>query len=292
MLVVTQPLEHAQHRLGDAQDFGSGQELVQQTGRGRHDRGAAAGGDPEAAAAVRPDHRPEPEVVDAGGDVIRGAAFERDLELARQRRAERMAEQETGERLGVGRDIEALVGGDARVRAGRDVANRVAARLPRGHAGIGEAVHRQLDVVQLDEVELDVLPRGDVPEPARVTLADVGERLELVRGQHALRNLHPQHLGVFRLPLTVGAADQPEGTPLIGRHLAALVALERRHELVDVGDARERQPRAAEGFGIVYYGHKSLNVEFRIWNSELDYAFQIPDSQFLIPVIRSSRHCR
>ena len=203
-----------------------------------------------------------------------------------------MAQQKAGERFGVGRDVEALVGRDARVRARRDVADRVAARLPRGHAGVGEAVHRRLDVVQLDEVELHVLPRGDVAEPARVALADVGERLELVGGQHALRNLHPQHLRVFRLPLTVGAADQPERAPLIGRHLAALVALERRHELVDVGDAGKREPRAAEGLGIVNNRHNNLNSEFRIWNSEFDHAFQIPNSAFPIPEARSPRHRR
>ena len=108
-----------------------------------------------------------------------------------------------------------------------------------------------LDVVQLDEMELDVLTRGDVAEAARVALADVGQRVELRAGEDALRNLHAQHLRVFRLTLSVGAAHQPERAPLIGRHLAALVPFERRHELVDVGLARERQPRAAECFWIV-----------------------------------------
>ena len=40
--------------------------------------------------------------------------------------------------------------------------------------GVGETAHRQLDVVQLEEVQLDVLARGDVAESARVALGDLG----------------------------------------------------------------------------------------------------------------------
>jgi hypothetical protein len=75
--------------------------------------------------------------------------------------------------------------------------------------------------------------------PKQIPLADVGQRVELLAAQDTLRNLHAQHLRVFGLPLPVGAAHQPEGAPLVWRHLAALVALERRHELVDVGLAGE-----------------------------------------------------
>ena len=114
-----------------------------------------------------------------------------------------------------------------------------------------------LDVVQLHEVELQVLPRRDVAEPARVSFAHVGERVELLAREHALRDLHAHHLRIVRLPLAVGAAHQPERAPLVRRQFATLVALERRHELVDVGDGRERQPRAPERLGIVDYRHDS-----------------------------------
>ena len=80
------------------------------------------------------------------------------------------------------------------------------------------------DVVQRHEVELHVLPRGDVPEPARVTLGDVRERVELCRVEDALRDLDAQHLRVGVLPLTVGAAQQPELPPFVRRDLAALEA--------------------------------------------------------------------
>ncbi len=62
-------------------------------------------------------------------------------------------------------------------------------------------------------------------------------------GQHALRNLHAEHLGIFRLALPVRAANESEGAPLIRRQLAALVSVERGDELVDVGDLGKRQPR-------------------------------------------------
>ena len=90
-------------------------------------------------------------------------------------------------------------------------------------------------------MELDVLARGDVPEPARELLADVGERLELRRGQHALRNLDAQHLHVAGLPLAVGASDKAEHPPLIGRQLAALEFVERRDELIDICFGRKRK---------------------------------------------------
>ena len=100
------------------------------------DRRAAADGDAEAAA-----RRPfaatrarQPMSLIAAERVVLGAALERDLELARQRRAQRVAQEVARERLGVRRDVERLVRGDAGVRAGRDVADRVAARLARGEA--------------------------------------------------------------------------------------------------------------------------------------------------------------
>ena len=122
-----------------------------------------------------------------------------------------MAQQIPRQRLGVRRDVEPLVGGDAGVRARGDVPHRVAARLARRHPGVGEPAHRRLDVVQLHEVELDVLPGRDVAEAARVPLADVGERVELLGGQDALRDLDAQHLRVRR-PAAGRRCRAPGGT--------------------------------------------------------------------------------
>ena len=109
-------------------------------------------------------------------------------------------------------------------------------------------------------MKLHVLAGGDVAEAARVALTDFGQRVELIAGENPLRNLHAQHLRVFSLALPVRAAHEAERPPLVGRHLSALVAFECFHELVDVGDAGERKPRPAEGFGIIYNRHEaSLN---------------------------------
>ena len=162
-----------------------------------------------------------------------------------------MAQQEARHRFGVRRHVEDLVAGDAGVRARRDIAHRVAARFARGQPVFGEPPQRRLDVVQLDEVELDVLPRRDVTEAARVLLADVGERDQLIGRQQALRDFDAKHLRVFRLTLAVGAAHETVRPPLVGRDLPPLIALDGGDEFVDFRVARKGQARAPEGLGIV-----------------------------------------
>ena len=253
MFVVAEALEHAEHRFRRAQDFRRRQEFVKQSGIGDHDRGAAAGGDAEAAAAVRRDHRAETEIVDGGHHVIVTAAFERDLELARQRRAQGMTQQESGQRLGIRRDVEAFVGRDAGEGAGGDVAYRVTARFPGRQADVGQLTHRQFDIVELDEMELNILAGGDVTEAARIFLTDIGERVELFRRQESLWNLDAQHLRIAALPLTVSAPHQPERPPLVRCNLTALELFECRDEFVDVVRTGKRQPRPPERFWIVHY---------------------------------------
>src|SRR6266496_6833095 len=101
-------------------------------------------------------------------------------------------------------------------------------------------------------MELDVLPRRDVAESARVRVAHVGECLELIARQYALRDFHAQHLRIVGLALPVRATHEAKRAPLIWRQLASLVLLERRHELIDVGHTGEREPRAPERFRIIY----------------------------------------
>ena len=102
-----------------------------------------------------------------------------------------------------------------------------------------------LGIVQLHEVKLDVLARGDVAETARVPLGDIGQCPELIPGEHALRNLHADHVQVF-LPLAVQAAYQTEGPPLIGSELSAFECAERLDELVEIGLRRKRQSRPSQ----------------------------------------------
>ena len=162
-----------------------------------------------------------------------------------------MPKQMSRQGFRVRRHVEALVRGHAGIRARGDVPDRVAAGLAGCEASVSQAAHGGLDVVQLHEMELHVLPRGDVPEAARVAFRHVRECLQLLARQHALRDLDAQHLRIVRLPLTVGPAHEPELPPLVGRELPALVAFERLHELVDFGVVRKREPRTAERFRII-----------------------------------------
>jgi hypothetical protein len=157
-----------------------------------------------------------------------------------------MAQQVSRHRLGVRRDIEHLVARDPGQRAGRDVADRIPARFARRHAGLGQPAHCGLHVVQRDEVQLYVLPRGDVTESARMALAHLCERLELRRVEDPLRDLDAEHLVVGVLPLAVRSAQQPELAPFVRRDVAALELAEHVDELIDVGCVGEGQPGGSE----------------------------------------------
>ena len=65
-------------------------------------------------------------------------------------------------------------------------------------------------LLELDEVELDVLPGGDVAPAPRVGLGDVGQHVELLGGDRAVGHLDPHHLVVAALALAVDAVVQPE----------------------------------------------------------------------------------
>src|SRR5262249_30099894 len=107
------------------------------------------------------------------------------------------------------------------------------------------------DVVQLHEVKLHVLARRDVAKTPREPLRNVGQRVQLFARQDALRDLDAKHLSIVGLTLSVRAPHQSKLTPLVRGELAALVTLERRDELIDVGVARKRKSRAAERFRII-----------------------------------------
>jgi len=106
-------------------------------------------------------------------------------------------------------------------------------------------------------VKLDVLACGDVTELARISLTDIGEDSELRTRNDPLRNLDAQHLGVRALALSVGAAHETEGAPLIGGYFAPLVFLQRGDELVDVRLAGERQSRATVCGQFLFGSHGS-----------------------------------
>jgi len=90
----------------------------------------------------------------------------------------------------------------------------------RGEAGLGDLAQQQLHVAQWHVVDLDVLPRGDVPlAQRRVLLDDAGEGLHLLGGDAAEGQLHASHLHVG-LALAVDALLEAEADELVFRHLA------------------------------------------------------------------------
>ncbi len=78
-------------------------------------------------------------------------AGEGDLDLAPEVLNIVVTQQEPGQGVGVGRDVEGLGAADAREGTGGDVAYRVAARLTRGDTDGGQAAHEIGRVVDVDE---------------------------------------------------------------------------------------------------------------------------------------------
>ncbi len=247
-------LEDAHHRLGDAQVVVDRYPLAERHRVLRHDREPAAGDDAEALG-WRPvyvaDLGDEAEVVDLRVRLVHGTAGEGDLELARQQLRKLVAHEVAHESAGVRRDVEGLVGAHASPGVACHVAHRVSTRFAGGEPYLRHHPKRLAGAGQRDVVQLHVLARGDVALAQRSELlGDAAERVELIRGHAAERQLHADHLPV-RLALAVDPlleAESDEG-PLLavaveeGRRLRLevfkLLLEDRNHEAGAVASASE-----------------------------------------------------
>ena len=159
---------------------------------------------------------------------------ERDLELARQERELRMQREVLAQQLRPDARILDLVGRDAGPLIGGDVAHAIAAGLHAVQAGAREIGHRVGQLLELDPVELDVLPRGEMAVVAVVAPRHVREHAHLVGGERAVGNGDPQHIGV---QLQIDAVHQAQRLELVFRQLAGQAAAdlvaEFAHALVD-----------------------------------------------------------
>ncbi len=197
-------------------------------------------------------HGDDPDVVEHGLAAVGDAAREIDLELPRESLGDRVAQEVPEGRLGPGLDVEDLVRAGAGEVAPHDVADGVGAGLPGGEPDGGELPEQVRDLLELHEVELDVLPGGQVAPAAAVALGDVGETVELVGEDGPVRRLDPYHLVVAALALTVDAVGQAEDLEHVLVDLTRQVPAELGLELPDVGHhvRVERHPvqgRAAVG---------------------------------------------
>ena len=196
-------------------------------GRAPH---AAAGIDAIAGLAfVVPDDL-DADVVEFDGGAVVLRARHGDLELARQEREFGMQRRPLPHDLGQDARIFDLVGGGAGEMVGGDVADAIAARLDRVHLDGREIGQRVGHVDQLDPVELDVLPRGEMAVAFVVFPRDVGQHAQLLRRQRAVRHGDAQHVGV---ELQVEPVHQAQRLELVFRQFAGKTPFDLIAELLD-----------------------------------------------------------
>jgi hypothetical protein len=116
------------------------------------------------------------------------------------------------------------------------VPHGVAAGLTAGHPDRAEHPHDLGNLLELHEVELDVLPGGDVPPPAGVGVGEVGHQVELVGQQPTPGDLHPHHLVVPALALAVDPVVEAEDPERVLLDLAGQVLGQNGLELGGVGE--------------------------------------------------------
>jgi len=158
-----------------------------------------------------------------------------DLELARQEQEFRVDRRPLAEDLGQRPWVEVLVGGDAGKGFGGDVAHAVSGGLDGVHIVLGQPVEDVRHALQFDPVELDVLPRGEVPVTAVVLAGDVRQGAHLLGRQGAVGDGHAQHVGVL---LQVQAVLQAQRQELL---LAQLVGQAPLYLVAELGDALAHQ---------------------------------------------------
>src|SRR4029079_7277858 len=114
---------------------------------------------------------------------------------------------------------------------GGDVAGVIARCLHGVDADFGEIGQRVRQFGELDPVELDVLPRGEVAVAAVVFARDMRQRPQLLRRQRAVGYGAPDRVGV---QLQIDAVLQPQHLELVLGEFARETAL---HLVAEFGDA-------------------------------------------------------
>src|SRR6185369_17052590 len=160
-----------------------------------HRIGGQATADPQVVAGfpVRFDDADEGDVVDLVDGALRRAAADRGLELARQVGERGVANVLLADGGDLRRAVDDLVRVDAGQRAAEDHPWGIAAGLGGRQAHRLEGLPDVGDVLDLDPVQLDVLPVGYVRRAACVTARDVGDDPQLVVGQPAAVDADAQH---------------------------------------------------------------------------------------------------
>jgi hypothetical protein len=214
VLVVPSAFEvvDAEDGLAVGEQVGLREEVAHLPRHHRRPSLAAADPDREAERARGVALEVEADVMHLDGGAVARRGGHRHLELPRQERELRVERRPLPQDLGIGPRVGDLVGGGAGEVVGGDVADAVARGLDRVHLDLGQLVQDLRDVLEPDPVELQVLPRGEVAVAPVERPADPGEAAHLARGEGAVGNGDPQHVGV---ELQIDAVHQPERLELL-----------------------------------------------------------------------------
>ncbi len=157
---VAMLIENLNDGFADSQDVGRGQKVGQRFSHVRVGPQTAAHDNFESANAVA-DFRVYADVVDRSQPASFTAA-QGDFEFARQVLSQRMPQKITGDGFGVRGDVELLLFAGAGFVAGGHVADGIAAGFPGGEAVFRQILKALGNIVDLDVMELNILPGGDV----------------------------------------------------------------------------------------------------------------------------------
>lgn len=153
----------------------------------------------------------EGDVLNLVGDVLAGVAGDGGLELARQVVELAAVQVLLLDLADGGGGVDDLLGGHAGHGRAEDDARDVAAAHHRRQADALELLPDRGDVLDLDPVQLDVLPVGEVGGRAGVVARDLADGAQLLRaGQtaveaHAHHEVAVLHLGVLQLARVLAA---------------------------------------------------------------------------------------
>ena len=211
LLLLAVPRKDTSDGLGDRKHFLRRKEFIEELGLLRNGAEPAADDEPKAPPrfAVHDARDGGVTQVVHGGQpagVLRAPA-ERGFELAAEVLHVRMAQQEARQGPRIRSHVKGLVRTNAGVGTRGNVAHRVAAGLARGDSHGGQAAHDSGCIFEMDEVQLEILSRGDVGDAVGVLLRQIRHHFQLLWIQPSEGNLDTQH--PRRVPEGVGALGPP-----------------------------------------------------------------------------------
>ena len=192
---VARAVENLLGRLGEQECLFGGQEIEESIAK-PHFCAHAAGEIHDKAAFAVFDCRDEANIGDGRNGAVGAARAKRNLEFAREIIGIFEREHLGRERVGIGRDVEWLIGRDSGERVGDNVAHGVAAAAapakPQSHDFFGQSY----EVVIFGIVQLHAAARCDVQERVGVFTRELCEPAQLLGRDRACRAFEAEHVGV------------------------------------------------------------------------------------------------